>query len=211
MAQFAVSLTGPIFRSFIPHRIVAIIGSAGGLPALLELLSVLPVTFPFPVIIAQHLSADAPSILPTILGHRTALTVKWADPGEVPRGGVAYVARPGYQIAVTLEGFVISALARTACSWLASPDVLLGSVAECYGSGAIGIVLSGMIPVGAYGLRNIQHVGGITMAQSQISALHTEMPAGAVDLGKAEIVLSPARIAGALIVLAEMVEADQLI
>lgn len=44
--------------------------------------------------------------------------------------------------------------------------------------------------------------GGLTIAQSQGSSFCFEMPCGAIDLGKVEIVLPPARIAEALAVLA---------
>jgi two-component system chemotaxis response regulator CheB len=64
---------------------IAIIGSAGGISALIELLALLPSTFPFPIIVAQHLSPNIPSILPTILAYRSHLAVKWAEWGEVAK------------------------------------------------------------------------------------------------------------------------------
>jgi hypothetical protein len=44
------------------------------------------------------------------------------------------------------------------------------------------------------------------MAQDKSSSLFFDMPVGAIDQGKAELVLSPARIAEALILLAEQWE-----
>lgn len=194
-------------RSATNRSAVAIVGSAGGIPALLELLAVLPATFPFPIVISQHLSRAAPSVLPAILAYRTRLPVKWAEQEERLRGGIAYIVPPGSQLSIRAGGFAISALSPFARSWLVCPDVLLRSLAEGYGAGAVGIVLSGTIAVGIDGLRAIRRGGGIAIAQSERSASFSDMPVGAIDLGKAELVLSPARIAEALIVLAAEREA----
>lgn len=186
---------------------VAIVGSAGGIPALLELLAMLPATFPFPIVVSQHLSPAAPSVLPAILAYRTRLPVKWAEPGERPRAGVVHVVPPGCRLGIQADGFAIAALPPFARSWLACPDVLLRSLAECYGAGAVGIVLSGALAAGVAGLRAIRRGGGIAIAQSERSAFFSAMPIGAIDLGKAELVLSPTRIAEALLVLAAEWEA----
>lgn len=186
---------------------VAIVGSAGGIPALLELLAMLPATFPFPIVISQHLSPASPSILPAILACRARLPVKWAEQEERPRGGTVYVVPPGCQLAIRADGFAIAALPPFARSWLVCPDVLLRSLAKCYGAGAIGIVLSGMIAAGVAGLRAIRRGGGVAIAQSERSAFFSDMPVAAIDLAKAELVLSPTRIAEALLVLAAEWEA----
>jgi two-component system chemotaxis response regulator CheB len=198
MARSA-ALTSPVAEG----SAVAVIGSAGGIPALIELLALLPPSFPFPIIVAQHLPPAIPSILPAVLAYRAHLAVKWAERGEVPRGGVVYVALPGHQLEIGADGFAISALPPCSRSWLACPDRLLCSFAEYYGAGAVGIALSGMFPVGIAGMRAIRRRGGIVIAQNEKSSRFFDMPIGAIDLGKAELVLSPARIAEALIVLSE--------
>jgi chemotaxis response regulator CheB len=182
---------------------VAIISSAGAIPALIELLANLPSTFPFPIIVAQHLPPIGRSVLPAILTWRGHLAVKWAERGEVAQGGVVYLVPPGHQLEFRLDGFVISALAPCSSSWLASPDVLLRSLAASYGAGAIVVVLSGTIAVGIAGIRAITRGGGITMVQNRSTSLFFEMPIGAIDQGKAELVLSPPGIAEALLLLAE--------
>jgi two-component system chemotaxis response regulator CheB len=181
---------------------VAIIGSAGGIPALIDLLAMLPVYFPLPIIVAQHLSRDVPSILPKILARHTHLPVKWAEDDEHPRPGIVYVLPPGCQLHIQAGRFLISPLAPSPKSWLACPSILLKSLAQCYGEAAVGIVLSGVLPVGISGLRAIQAKGGVTIAQDEVSSSHFDMPRSAIDLGKVDIVLPPERIAEALAVLA---------
>lgn len=71
---------------------VGIIGSAGGIAALIELLRLLSADFPFPIllshhtdIVAQHLAPRGPSILPEVFALRGQLSVKWAEDGEKPQ------------------------------------------------------------------------------------------------------------------------------
>lgn len=78
----------------LPCGVVVIGGSAGGIPALIGLLSALPADFPIPILAVQHLPAALPSILPAILGWRTKLRVKWAADGEVIAPGTVHVAPP---------------------------------------------------------------------------------------------------------------------
>lgn len=78
-------------------------GSAGGIQALIELLSGLPADFPTPILVVQHLSAALSSHLPEVVGRRTALQVKWAEDGEPMRPGTVYVAPPDRHLLVRAE------------------------------------------------------------------------------------------------------------
>lgn len=182
---------------------VGIVASAGGIAALATLLAPLPAEFPFPIIIVQHLSRHAPSLLPGLLARTSRLATKWAEPGEVPQAGTVYIAPAGHELDLWPEGFALASLPPCATSWLSCPDTMLTSLARCYGSRAVGIVLSGMLAAGIDGMRAIRAAGGLTMAQSKASAMHFAMPLGAIDLGKAEIVTSPRRIGEALLVLTQ--------
>ncbi len=187
---------------------IAIAASAGGIAALIELLSVLPGGYPIPIFVAQHLAPFSPSILPEILGWRTELRVKWAEDGELPRGGTVYLAPPAHGMEVRESRLWIAPLPPGITSWLRCPDLMLRSVAQSYGARAVGIVLSGMLGAGISGLRAIRSHGGISMAQDEVSSPHFDMPRAAVDLGKADIVLPPSRMAEALLALAESWEAS---
>jgi chemotaxis response regulator CheB len=200
MVSLSLPLTGAVANG---SGVIGIVGSAGGISALIELLSLLPADFPFPVIVAQHLAPCGPSILPEVLMQRGRLSVKWAENGESPRASTVYIIPAGYDLDVGADGFAISPLSPSALAWLPCPDLLLGGLARCYGARAIGIVLSGMMAVGIDGMRAIRRAGGVTMAQSEASSAHFEMPCSAIDLGKADIILSPGRLAEVLIILAE--------
>lgn len=204
MDKFPVT-TATIDNGSAPRRsgAVAIVASAGGISALVDLLAGLPRTFGLPIFIAQHLSRTAPSLLTNVLGFRSKLRFKWAEEGEQPDGGTVYVVPAGFRLEVRAEGLALAPLPLPSRSWIASADALLASVALRYGPDAIGVVLSGVLWAGTQGARAIQKAGGIVIAQSEASARHFDMPRAARDLGKADIVFPPRRIAEALIVLAD--------
>jgi len=177
---------------------VAIAGSAGGISALMQLLSGLPANFTLPIFVAQHLARQGTSILPKLLNHRGMLRAKWAEQNEIPQAGLIYLVPPAHDLTVTSRGMRLSKLSPPAAAWLSVADTLLHSVANVYRDGAIGVVLSGMIPVGLRGLRAIRHAGGLSFAQSVESSAHSKMPEAAIDFGKADLIFSPARIAEAL-------------
>jgi chemotaxis response regulator CheB len=87
MAQRLHSLTeSQRLRSDGLPGAVIIIGSAGGIPALIELFGLLPCWLPFPVIVAQHLPRTA-SNLDIILSTRSSLNIRWAGEDKQPERG----------------------------------------------------------------------------------------------------------------------------
>jgi chemotaxis response regulator CheB len=176
--------------------VVGVLASAGGIPALIELLQALPADFELPILIAQHLPRQASS-LAAILSWRSALKVCWAENCAHPQSGRVYLAPPGTSMTLTALGLALTTLPPHSSAWLPSADRMLQSLAEHFGARAIAIVLSGMLPAGVNGVRAVRAIGGITMAQNA-KATAFEMPSAAIDLGKAEIVAPPSRIAAAL-------------
>ena len=70
-------------------------------------------------------------------------------------------------------------------------NVLFSSMAQSVGSRAIGVVLSGMGSDGTQGLRAIQAVGGLTLAQDPASAQFDAMPTSAIAAQCVDIVAAP--------------------
>ena len=71
-----------------------------------------------------------------------------------------------------------------------SVDVLFNSIAEEYGSHAVGVLLTGMGADGADGLKRIKVCGGATIAQSEESCTIFGMPKAAIERGAAVGILS---------------------
>jgi two-component system chemotaxis response regulator CheB len=169
---------GPL-RSGQPGGAVAIVASAGGIPALIALLRCLPDTFPLPIFVAQHLPRHA-STLDSVLSWHSPLNVRWALEADRAHGGCVYLVPPGMRLDVNASGFQLSPLAAAPSSWLASGDHLIDSMVAAYGARSIGIVLSGMLPAGVNGLRAIKAAGGFTLAQDRTSSDYFDMPAAAI-------------------------------
>jgi two-component system chemotaxis response regulator CheB len=79
--------------------------------------------------------------------------------------------------------------------------VTLRTAARHFGTGAVGVLLTGMGRDGAEGMAEIAAAGGVTIAQDEASSVVYGMPKAAVELGAAQHVLSIEQIAPALVAL----------
>jgi two-component system chemotaxis response regulator CheB len=186
------------------YGVVAIGASAGGVRAIGDVLAGLKPDFPLPIVLVLHLSRTLPSHLVEVLGFRTGLAVSWARPGERMLPGHVYVAPRDRHLLIGRNGRLAMCDAAPEAWWRPSVDRLLESAAASFGPRAIGIVLSGSLYDGMHGMAAIRRAGGLSIAQSEASCDHFDMPAAAIDMGGAEIILSPAKIAEALTVAAGM-------
>lgn len=84
-----------------------------------------------------------------------------------------------------------------------SIDRLLSSLGQIHGSGAVGVLLSGMGSDGVQGLRVIQAHGGKTLVQDEQTSLIFGMPGAAIAAGVADNILSVDLIGPALIRICE--------
>ncbi|WP_217995443.1 chemotaxis protein CheB [Sphingomonas changbaiensis] len=181
---------------------VVIGASAGGVRVLGEILALLPADFPLPILIVLHLSRTQDSRLAEVLGYRSRLPVAWARWGERAVPGRVYVAPRDRHLLLQSNGRLALSNADPVAWWRPAVDRLFESAAAALGPRAIGVVLSGALWDGTRGIAAIREAGGVTIAQDEQSSDHFEMPAGAIDIGGADIVLPPAKIAEALQVLA---------
>jgi two-component system chemotaxis response regulator CheB len=193
----------------LPYDIVAFGGSAGAIPALIEILALLPKTFPIPILVVQHLSRlTTNSALPAVLGYKTRLTIKWAEHGERPSAGTVHVAPCDRHLTVAPDGLLELSSSAPVNRCRPAVDPLFQSIARVFGTRAVGIVLSGMMDDGARGIRAVRRCGGLTMAQNEFTSVHFDMPRAAIDWGGTEIRFSPDKIAEALRALPGSAERD---
>ena len=183
---------------------VAIAASAGGIPQLQVLLRRIPADFNAPILIAQH-SSPMQGGLPGILARRCALPVFPAVEGVDVEPGRVYVAAAGEHVIV--EGGKLKTLGTERRNFVRpSADLLFQSVAAEHGSGAIGVVLSGLGRDGAKGARAIKHAGGTVLTADQSSSQHFGMPEKAIRTGCVDLALPVTALADALVALVQKPE-----
>lgn len=89
------------------HDAVVIGASAGGIEALLMLLTHLPAGLAASLFIVQHLSPSRPSQLPTILRRAARLPVQWAAENRAITPSTIYVAPPDHHLLLLKDGRLI--------------------------------------------------------------------------------------------------------
>ena len=182
------------------YDLVCIGASWGGLEAVGQVLSALPAEFDLPIAIAQHRHPDSQA--ETLAGllqtqtqtDRPVLDVEDKMPIESRH---VYIAPPNYHLLVERGSFALSVdehiqFARP------SIDVLFVTAADAYGTGVIGIILTGANADGALGLSRIKNAGGVAVIQDPIGATRRTMPDAAIAATVADAVLPVEEIANFL-------------
>lgn len=162
------------------NRTVAVGTSSGGIEALRALLGALPADFPAPLCIVMHTAAESPGILPAILNRWTPLEVRYAADGDSLRAGQVYVAPPDRHLLVEPGRVRVTAGPREN-RFRPAIDPLFRSVAQVFGPGAVGVLLTGSLDDGTSGLDVIKRLGGVAVVQDPADALFPEMPQSAID------------------------------
>lgn len=171
------------------YAVVAVAASAGGITALGVLLGALPVGFPVPVLVVQHLDPRHETVIAHVLGRGTRLPVKLAEAGELARPGTIYVAPPNRHLLVGAAGLLALSDSELVHFVRPSADLLFESAAGAYGPRTIAVVLSGTGKDGSTGVSAVKSRGGTVIAQDPASAEFNGMPQAAVGTGVVDFVL----------------------
>jgi two-component system chemotaxis response regulator CheB len=180
-------------------QLVVIVASLGGLPVIRELVAGLPSAFPVPLLVMQHgLRSPQPGRLAWLLEQHTMVPVRTARHGTpaftpgvtVIPGGFTAVVNPAGDLDLSQTG-------------TPGGDVLLASAAaQCAPGAVIGVVLSGMLRDGTEGVRAVKRRGGRVLVQDPATTRAPGMPFSAIATGCVDFVLTPQRLAFALVALA---------
>ncbi|MBC9033814.1 chemotaxis protein CheB [Sphingomonas sp. JC676] len=157
------------------REVITIGGSAGSIEVIRRICRELPADLPACVLIAVHVGAGSQDLLAGILDSGGPLTARTAVDGEPLERGRIYVA-PADRHLVIDGGF--ARLGRGPRENMARPaiDPLFRSAGISAGPRAIGVLLSGMLNDGASGLADLKRCGGVTVVQSPLDAVESEMP-----------------------------------
>ncbi len=182
------------------YSIVAIGSSWGGLAAMSTLLGGLPGDFSLPIVVVQHRSSDSDRLLAELLQDTTDLTVSEVEDKDPLTAGTVHIAPANYHVLID-DGLLSLTLEEPVRFSRPSIDVMFTSAADAYGSGAIGVVLTGANEDGAQGLSDIVKRGGRGLVQDPRSAEIAVMPHAALKAVPSAEVLPLERLAPRLIVL----------
>ncbi|MDI2590081.1 chemotaxis protein CheB [Pseudomonas sp. N3-W] len=175
----------------LPRVEAIVIGaSAGGVEALLNMLSPLREGFALPIIVVLHLPDERRSHLAEVFARRVAMPVTEAGDKIVVEPGTLYFAAPGYHLSVEQDrSFSLSLEDRLHHSRPAI-DYLFESAADAYGPTLAAVLLTGANRDGARGLAQVKQRGGMTVVQDPDEAQVATMPKAALDLHQPDHILS---------------------
>ena len=161
------------------HQVIVIGASAGGIQAIETILKALRPGLPAAVFIVVHVSADSPSMLPTIFAKKGGLPVEFAQDNAAIRHGRVYVAPPDRHLLLE-RGRMRVMRGPKENRHRPAIDPLFRSAAWAYGPGVVGVVLSGYLDDGVAGLWAVKSCGGVSVVQDPGDAEVPEMPLNAM-------------------------------
>lgn len=173
-------------------ELVAIGASTGGPVAVQQILTRLPGSFPYPVLVAVHMPAAFTSTFATRLNGLCQLNVAEAKNGDVLRRGSVLIAPGGYQTRVERRNgqMVVCVTDESEQLYKPSVDTTFHSLASQLGGGVLGIVLTGMGADGAKGAVSLKQVGATIWAQDEASSVVYGMPQAVARAGVTDQILS---------------------
>ncbi|WP_340680591.1 chemotaxis response regulator protein-glutamate methylesterase [Paraglaciecola sp.] len=163
------------------YKCLAIGTSTGGPVALQKILIDLPASFPYPIVMVQHMPAAFTQAFANRLNELCKISVKEAQQGESLKNGVAYLAPGGRQM--TIEGRAGSAHIKISepeqfpqAAYKPSVDLTFESLSKVYSGEVLGVILTGMGADGREGCRALKAKGSTIWAQDEKSCVVYGMP-----------------------------------
>lgn len=182
--------------------LVLVGASTGGPPALEAVLAPLPSTFPWPIVIAQHIPATFTGPLARRLDRLCALTVVEVTKPVKLEPGHAYLGRGDADVIISVRSgrpVAMSAPAEGVYPWHPSTNRLVNSAMKhIAGNQLIGVLLTGMGNDGAAAMASLHATGGRTIAESEDTAVVWGMPGELVKANGADWVVALPEIASLL-------------
>lgn len=173
---------------------VGIGASTGGPVALQEVLSRIPVNFPYGIIVGIHMPKAFTGPYADRLNAKCSMTIREAVDGDVLKPGLALIAPGGMHTTLVRHGGQIMVKTVPTSShpqyvYIPSVDLMLSSMAEATGGAMLGVILTGMGNDGFKGMQLLKQKGGVTIVQDEATSTIYGMPKACVEGGVADEVL----------------------
>lgn len=185
----------PVPQAVEPLACLGIGASTGGIHALSQLFAGLSAPLGVPILLTQHLPVSFTVYFAQQLARMTSLRVKVAEAGDLLVPDTVYVA-PGNANLLLRRGLhgrvtVVLNPDRTPTGNLPGVDPMFSAMADAFGAGAAGVVLTGMGRDGTLGAQDIVAAGGWIVAQNEASSVVWGMPGSVAGAGLTCALLEP--------------------
>jgi two-component system chemotaxis response regulator CheB len=173
---------------------VGIGASTGGPVALQEVLSRIPVNFPYGIIVGIHMPKAFTGPYADRLNAKCSLAIREAVDGDVLKPGLALVAPGGMHTTLVRRGGQVVVKVQPTTDYpqyvyIPSVDLMLTSMADATNGSMLGVILTGMGNDGFKGMQQLKQKGGVTIAQDEATSTIYGMPKACVDGGVADEVM----------------------
>ncbi|MDD2899840.1 MAG: chemotaxis response regulator protein-glutamate methylesterase [Desulfuromonadaceae bacterium] len=186
----------PTSSKFLGKKIqyVGIGASTGGPVALQEVLSRIPVNFPYGIMVGIHMPKAFTGPYADRLNAKCSMAIREAVDGDILKPGLALIAPGGMHTTLARQGSHIVVKVQPTSAYpqyvyIPSVDLMLSSMAEATGGSMLGVILTGMGNDGFKGMQLLKQKGGVTIAQDEATSTIYGMPKACVDGGVADEVL----------------------
>lgn len=167
------------------YRLLAIGSSIGGPQVLKTIFKDLPLTFPVPIVIVQHMTPEFIDDFTTWLNAYTKLQVKLAEDNEILVPGKIYFAPDYKHLTITNKAHQLKAQLINSppiAGFCPSITVMMNSVASTCHNQAVGLLLTGMGHDGADGMLALKKAGSHTLIQDEKSCVVFGMASVALSM-----------------------------
>ena len=181
--------------------LVAIAASTGGPPALQGIFNAFEASYPFAIVVAQHMPPGFTRAFAERLNKNSAFEVREAQDGDIIRPGCALIAPGGSNLLLEQDGAAIRARITSpeGYRYIPSADALFESCAPLYGRRMLAAILTGMGNDGSKGAQAVKARGGKVLAESEESSVVYGMPREAVATGCVDRVVPLAEMPAAIL------------
>lgn len=160
----------------------------------MEIVQELPASLAVPILVVVHTRTEGESYLADILNRRSEVPVVFGTDGAAITAGQVYVAPTNQHMLVVGDAVRLHQGPREN-GFRPAVDPLFRTAARRYGARTLGIILSGALDDGTYGLKLVKDAGGIAVVQDPKEAAFPGMPLSAMRYVDVDHVLSAVQIA----------------
>lgn len=179
--------------------ITCIGASAGGLEAIQNFLTNMPVETGIAFIVVTHMDPHHASLMPSLIQNRTKIPVFQVKSGTTVEPDTIYVIPPDRDLSIQNRVLELTAPSAPSAGPKLPINTFLRSLAEDQKEYAIAVIMSGMGTDGTLGIKAIKSEMGMVIVQDPETAAFNSMPVSAIQTGLADYILPPDKMSEYLV------------